>query len=77
MIVVAARPLVVVLVTVTVVVVLQSTATGYEIGLLLALIAAAATSGKPGGTEVVSDRIGVKPLGVSMVVVPEDAVVVT
>lgn len=77
MIVVAARPLVVVLVTVTVVVVLQSTATGYEIGLLLALTAAAAAFGKPGGTEVVSDRIGVKPLGIGMVVVPEDAVIVT
>lgn len=66
-----------VLVTVTVVVVLQSTETGYEVGLLLALIAAAATSGGPGETEVVSERIGVKPLGVGMVVVPEDTVIVT
>lgn len=74
MIVVAARPVVAVLVIVRLVVVLQITEAGNDVGALIRTPLAASTSRE---TEVVSERIGVKPLGVGIVVVPDVTVSVT
>ena len=75
--VVAAGPFVTVLMMVWVAVVLQITEALYDFGAFLALITTAAAAGGPGGTEVVSKRIGVNPLGVGMVVVPDGTVFAT
>ena len=76
-IVVAACPVVAVLVMVMLVVVLQITEAGYDVVACWAFITTPPTASTSRETEVVSDRIGVKPLGVGMVVVPDVTVSVT
>lgn len=71
-IVAAACPLVAVLVIVMLV-----TEAGYDVGACWAFITAPPTALTARETEVVSDRTGVKPLGVGMVVVPDVTVSVT